>query len=123
MFKGKDRDRNKDAVHTFLQKWTDLHRLRRTSATVMATETSLTLEGKDYKWWMSIPTATRPTTWEEFEVAFKKEFLPQNKKDQNWTAWNKCMMEGLTLSQYASKYREVILKLEGLDDFQKVRDL
>ena len=30
-------------------------------------------------------------------------------------------MEGLTLNQYVSKYREVILKLDGLDDFQKVR--
>ena len=68
----------------------------------MTTGKSLTLEGKDYKWW--IP----------------KEFLPQNEEDQNWTAWNKCMMEGLTLSQYASTYPEVILKLEGLDDFQKV---
>ena len=27
----------------------------------------------------------------------------------------------LTLTQYISKYREIILKLEGLDDFQKVR--
>ena len=25
MFKGEERDRNKDAVHTFLHKWTDLH--------------------------------------------------------------------------------------------------
>ena len=30
-------------------------------------------------------------------------------------------MEGLTLNRYVSKYREVILKLDGLDDFQKVR--
>ena len=87
----------------------------------MAIETSLTLEGKAYKWWMSLPADTRPKTWEEFEAAFKKEFLPQNEKDQNWTAWDKCKMEGLTLTQYVSKYREVILKLEGLDDFQKVR--
>ena len=35
-------------------------------------------------------------------------------------AWDKCRMEGLTLNQYVSKYREVILKLDGLDDFQKV---
>ena len=45
----------------------------------------------------------------------------QNEKDQNWTAWDKCKIEGLTLNQYVSKYREVILKLDGLDDFQKVR--
>ena len=30
-------------------------------------------------------------------------------------------MEGLTLNQYVSKYRKVILKLDGLDEFQKVR--
>ena len=58
---------------------------------------------------------------EEFEAAFRKEFLPQNEKDQNWTAWDKCRMEGLTLNQYVSKYREVIRKLDGLDDIQKVR--
>ena len=119
VFKGEECDRNKDAVHTFLHKWMDLHRLRCTFAAVMATETSLTLEGKAYKWWMSLPIATRPTTWEEFEAAFKKEFLPQNKKDQNWTAWDKCKMEGLTLTQYVSKYREVILKFSkgtGMED-------
>ena len=36
-------------------------------------------------------------------------------------AWDHCKMEGLTLTQYVSKYRDVILKLNGLDDFQKVR--
>ena len=30
-------------------------------------------------------------------------------------------MENLTLTQYISKYREISLKLEGLDDFQCVR--
>ena len=30
-------------------------------------------------------------------------------------------MDGLTLVQYISKYRELILKLNGLDDFQRVR--
>ena len=44
-------------------------------ATVMATKTSLTLEGKAYKWWMSLPTDICPKTWEEFEAAFRKEFL------------------------------------------------
>ena len=29
-YKGEEKDRNKDAVHTFLQKWSDLHALRRT---------------------------------------------------------------------------------------------
>ena len=31
------------------------------------------------------------------------------------------MMENLTLTQYISKYREISLKLECLDDFQRVR--
>ena len=65
VFKGEERDRTKDAVHTFLHKWTDLHRLQRTLAIVMATEMSLTLEGKAYKWWMSLPTNIRLETWEE----------------------------------------------------------
>ena len=30
-------------------------------------------------------------------------------------------MGNLTLTQYISKYRSVILKLDGLDNFQKVR--
>lgn len=30
-------------------------------------------------------------------------------------------MDNLTLPQYMAKYREIILKLDGLDDFQKVR--
>ena len=36
-------------------------------------------------------------------------------------AWDNHRMEGLTLHQYIAKYHEVILKLEGLADFQKVR--
>ena len=30
-------------------------------------------------------------------------------------------MENLTLTQYISKYREITLKLKGLNDFQRVR--
>ena len=52
---------------------------------------------------------------------FRKEFLPANEKDHNWNAWDQCKMENLTLIQYISKCRATILKLEGLDDFQKVR--
>ena len=29
-FRGEEKDRNKDFVHTFIQKWTDLHVLRQT---------------------------------------------------------------------------------------------
>ena len=115
VFKGEERDQNKDAVHNFLHKWANLHRLRHTPTAIMATETSLSLEGKAYKWWMSLPVETRPKTWEEFEAVFRKEFLPENEKERNWTAWDKCKMEGLTLNQYVSKYREVILKLDGLE--------
>ena len=52
---------------------------------------------------------------------FRKEFLLENEQDQNWNAWDHCKMENLTLTQYISKYREVSLKLDGLDDFQRVR--
>ena len=121
VFRGEEKDRNKDAVTTFLQKWRDLHRLRRTSDSVAAVEASLSLEGKAYKWWLSIDEHARPNTWGEFEVMFRREFLPANEKDRNWNAWDQCKMENLTLIQYISKYRATILKLEGLDDFQKVR--
>ena len=37
VFKGEECDCNKDAIHTFLHKWADLHRLHRTPAAIMAT--------------------------------------------------------------------------------------
>ena len=120
-FKGEEKDRNKDAVNTFLLKWTDLHILRRTPDHIRALEASLSLEGKAYKWWMSLQLAERPNTWTQFQEAFRKEFLPENEADRNWAAWDQCRMDRLTLTQYVSKYRGIILKLEGLDDFQKVR--
>ena len=46
VFKGEERDCNKDAVHTFLHKWADLHLLCRTPTAIMATKMSLTLKGK-----------------------------------------------------------------------------
>ena len=52
---------------------------------------------------------------------FRKEFFSENEKERNWNAWDQCRMKNLTLTQYISKYRASILKLEGLDDFQKVR--
>jgi len=121
VFKGEDRDRNKDTVMTFLRKWRDVHDLRKPEESVKVLEASLTLDGRAYKWWMSLTPSARPSTWEEFEKAFQKEFFPENEKDRNWNAWDQCKMEGFTLTQYISKYRDIILKLDGLDDFQKVR--
>ena len=46
VFRGEERERNKDAVNTFLHKWGDLHALRHTPDSIRATETSLSLEGK-----------------------------------------------------------------------------
>ena len=69
---------------------------------------------------MSLNSRSCPSTWAQFEKMFRKEFLPENEKEQNWNAWDKCRMEGLTLTQCISKYCSVILKLDGLDDFQKV---
>ena len=65
-FQGEEKDRNKDSVHTFIQKWTDLHVLRRTSDEQQALEISLSLEGKAYKWWLSLDETTRPRTWNTF---------------------------------------------------------
>ena len=86
-------------------------------------EASLSLEIKAYKWWLSIDEHAQPSTWGEFEIMFCREFLPANDKDHNWNARDQCKMDNLTLIQYISKYRATILKLKGLDDFQKVRGL
>ena len=107
-------------VQTFLQKWSDLHALRQTLDSIHDLEVSPSLEKKAYKWWMSLDSGSRPSTWAQFEKMFRKEFLLENEKEQNWNAWDKCQMEGLTLTQYISKYHSIILKLDGLDDFQKV---
>ena len=66
MFQGEEKDQNKDSVHTFIQKWTDLHVLRQTSDEQRALETSLSLEGKAYKWWLSLDETARPRTWNAF---------------------------------------------------------
>ena len=116
-FRGEEKDWNKDSVHTFIQKWTDLHVLRRTSDEQRALETSFSLEGKAYKWWLSLAETACTRTWNAFQELFRKEFLLENEKDRNWNAWDRCWMENLTLTQYISKYQEISLKLEGLDDF------
>ena len=108
-------------MHTFIQNWTDLHVLRQTPNEQQALESSLSLEGKAYKWWLSLDEMACPRTWSQFQELFYKEFLPENKKDRNWNAWDKCWMENLTLTQYISKYREISLKLKDLDDLQHVR--
>ena len=65
-YKGEEKDRNKDAMHIFLQKWSDLHALRSTPDEQRALETSLLLEGKAYKWWLSVDETARPRTWAQF---------------------------------------------------------
>ena len=68
----------------------DLHVLRQTPDEQRALETSLSLEGKAYKWWLSLDETARPRTWSHFQELFRKEFLPKNKKAKNWNAWDKC---------------------------------
>ena len=104
-FKGEEKDRNKDAVHTFFQKWSDLHALCLTPEELQALEVSLALDGKAYKWWLSLDETTRPRTWSQFQELFRKEFLPENEKDRNGNAWDNCQMANLTLTQYISKSR------------------
>ena len=67
IFKGEEKERNKDAVNTFLHKRTGL---RRTSDNVRALEASLSLEGKAYKWWMSLKVTDRLSTWSKFQEVF-----------------------------------------------------
>ena len=65
-FKGNEKDCSKDAVHTFIQKWTDIHDLRATLDRARSKETSLSLKGKAYKWWMAMNYNTRPKSWKDF---------------------------------------------------------
>ena len=67
-FKGEEKEKIKDAINTFLHKWSDLHDIRRTPDHIRALEASLSLEGgKAYKWWMNLKMADRPTTWSRFQ--------------------------------------------------------
>ena len=118
-FRGKEREQNKDSVNMFLAKWLDLHALRHQPSQVQPVEASLSLTGKAYKWWMSL--STRPTTWTEFERIFRREFLPVNEVERSWVSWDKCSMEHKSLTQYISDYREIVLKLKGIDEFQTLR--
>ena len=66
MFKGEDWERNRDAVNTYLHKWNDLHTLRNTLDSLRAIESSLSLKGKAYKWYMSLNMADRTCTWSRY---------------------------------------------------------
>ena len=57
--------------------------MRRTLDEVCALKANFTLEGKAYKWWMSLGENAHPTTWEAFETIFQKEFLLENEKYHN----------------------------------------
>ena len=118
VYNGEEKERNKDAINTFLQKWQDFHRLRNTPPENQVVEASLSLGNKAYKWWMSLREANKiPRYWPEFEQAFLKEFLPENELERAWEAWDKCNMGKNTLNQYISNYREAVLKLKGIDEF------
>ena len=51
---------------------------------------------------------------------FERSFFPKNKRNCSWGDWDIRQMGNLTLTHYISKYHSVILKVEGLDNFQKV---
>ena len=121
VFKGEEKERNKDAVDTFLSKWAEIHDMRNTHDKVKPLHTSLSLEGKAYKWWMAYKPNEKPKTWAEFEIDFRKEFLPSNERQRNWKAWDLCKQKHRSLTQYVSLYRDIILKLDGLEEFQQVR--
>ena len=44
--------------------------------------------------------------------------MPVNELQRSWREWDKCFMEGISLNQYISNYREIVLKLKGIDEFQ-----
>ena len=70
MFKGEDRERNKDAVNTYLHKWNDLHTLRNNLDSFLAIESNLSLEDKAYMWYMSLSMTTCTTTWSHYQEIF-----------------------------------------------------
>ena len=82
VFKGEDWERNKDAVNTYLHKWNDLHTLRNTPDFLRAIDSSLSLEGKAYKWYMSLSLQARTSTWSHYQDMFQKEFMPENKQSR-----------------------------------------
>ena len=53
-------------------------------------------------------------------MSLGKEFLLDNKPTWNWMVWDNYRMDRMTLTKYISKYCQMILKLEGVDEFQKV---
>ena len=112
MYHGEDRE------HT---NWSSLHALRHNLDQVCVVEMSLSLEGKAYNWWMSLKLHNKPKIWNQFHHVFMQEFLFDNDSNKNWMAWDNCCMDRMTLTQYISKYLQIILKLEGVDEFQKVR--
>ena len=91
IYNGEEKERNKNAINTFLQKWQDFHRLKNTPPENQVVQ------------------------------AFLEEFLPKNKLERAWKAWDKCDMGKNTLNQYISNYRKVVLKLKDIDEFQKIR--
>ena len=121
-FDGEEKDRNKDAIYTFLQKWQDLHRLKNTPPEYQPLEASLSFGPKAYKWWMNLRESGKISgDWAQFESIFVKEFLPENEPARNWEDWDKAMQRGRPLLTYIAEYREIILKLQGIDDFHKTR--
>lgn len=44
-----------------------------------------------------------------------------NELQRVWKAWDNFSMRGKPLTQYISDYRDIVLKLPGIDDFQTVR--
>lgn len=118
-FGGEEKEHNKDALNKFLHKWDNIHSLRRNPKVVRSIEPSLSLTGKAYKWWMSLKE--HPSSWEDLENVFKKVFPLVSELQRLWQSWNKCSMEGKALNQYILNYREIVLKLIGIDEFLILR--
>ena len=83
MYHREDRECTKAAVNTFVHKWSSLHALRRNPNPVCVVETSLSLEGKAYNWWMSLKPHNKPKTWTQFQYVFRQELLSNNKPDKD----------------------------------------
>ena len=66
MSKGEDKEHNKDVVVNYLHKWSALHQLRHIPDLDTPIQESLSLEGRAYKWWMSLPKEGHPKSWAEF---------------------------------------------------------
>lgn len=70
-------------------------------------------------WWYTILKAKNmPQTWEEFVVAIRKEFIPEDHERRARDALRTCKQTG-SVSQYLSMFRNIVLTIPGMSSSEK----